>query len=105
VSVYLTSRYGATGSATADVVRELAMSAIYLGFLIQGNHSRYAGRVLLKVLIGSTALLVLTFLLATPFHIHFMWLAAWLFFVLAGALAALGLPTTAEWHLLMDDRL
>ncbi|HET9215898.1 MAG TPA: flippase, partial [Terriglobia bacterium] len=47
LSVYLTSRYGATGSATADVVREFAMSSMYLCFLIQGHHARQAGVALL----------------------------------------------------------
>jgi hypothetical protein len=48
--------------------------------------------------------LALTVLLAAPFDIQMMWLVAWLFFVLMGSLAALGLPTIAEWRLLTDDR-
>jgi PST family polysaccharide transporter len=104
LSAYLTSQYGATGTATADVAREFAMSAVYLGFLIQGNHSRHAGLALLKVFLGATALLALTVLLVSPFQIQVTWLVAWLLFVLMGALAALGLPTIAEWRLLTDDR-
>jgi O-antigen/teichoic acid export membrane protein len=105
LSVYLASRYGATGAATADVVREFVMSGVYLCFLIQGDHARLAGIALLKVFAGATALLVLTVQFAGTFHIRFMWLAAWMFFVLMGTLMTLGFPNIREWHLLTDDRL
>jgi O-antigen/teichoic acid export membrane protein len=105
LSVFLTSRYGATGSATADVAREFAMSGVYLFFLIQGNHSRFAGVQLLKVFAGATALLAVAVLFASLFEIRFMWLAAWLFFVLMGALGTLGFPSIQEWRLLTDDSL
>jgi hypothetical protein len=99
------ARYGATGAATADVAREFAMSGVYLCFLIQGNHARFTGFALLKVFVGATALLLLAVQLAGMFHVHFMWLAAWMFFVLMGTLATLGLPNIREWHLLTDERL
>ena len=105
LSAYLTSQYGATGTATADVARELAMSAVYLGFLIQGNHSRFAGLALLRVFVAATALLFVTMFFAAPFHVRIMWLGAWMFFVLTGAVVALGLPNAQEWRLLTDDRL
>jgi O-antigen/teichoic acid export membrane protein len=105
LSVYLASRYGATGAATADVAREFAMTGAYLCFLIQGNHARLAGVALLKVFAGATALLVLAVQFAGMFHIRVMWLAAWMFFVLMGALVTLGFPNIREWHLLTDDRL
>jgi O-antigen/teichoic acid export membrane protein len=105
LSIYLSSRYGGTGAATADVAREFAMSGLYLCFLIQGNHARFAGVALLKVFAGATALLFLSVYLAGVFHIQFMWLAAWMLFVLMGSLATLGLPNIREWQLLTDDRL
>jgi len=105
VNVYLTSRYGATGSATADVFREFAICGIYVCFLIQGNHARFAGLALLKVFAGATVGLGLGVLFASLLHIHVMWFAAWMFFVLLGTVVTLGLPSMKEWHLLMDDRL
>src|SRR4029079_6125594 len=60
LSIYLSSRYGGTGAATADIAREFAMSGLYLCFLIQGNHARFAGVALLKVFAGATALLFLS---------------------------------------------
>jgi len=105
LSIYLTSQYGATGAATADVAREFAMSGVYLCFLIQGDHARFAGVAMLKVLLGATALLVFAVLFAGVFHIKFMLLAVWMFFVLIGALVMLGLPNIQEWRLLTDDRL
>jgi len=44
-------------------------------------------------------------LFAGMFHIKFMLLAVWMFFVLIGALVMLGLPNIHEWRLLTDDRL
>ena len=105
LSMYLSSRYGATGAATADVAREVAMSGVYLCFLIQGNHARFAGVALLKVFTGATALLIFAVYLAGIFHVQFMWLAVWMFFVLMGTLATLGFPNIREWQLLTDDRL
>jgi len=105
LSIYLSSRYGGTGAATADVAREFAMSGLYLCFLIQGNHARFAGVALLKVFAGATALLFLSVYFAGILHIQFMWLAAWMFFVLMGSLATLGFPNIREWQLLTDDRL
>jgi hypothetical protein len=105
LSIYLSSRYGATGAATADVAREFAMSGVYLCFLIQGNHARLAGAALLRVFAGATALLFVAVQLAGIFHFRFMWLAAWMFFVLMGTLVTLGLPNIREWYLLTDERL
>ena len=105
LSVYLTSRYGATGSATADVVREFVMSGIYLCFLIQGNHARQAGVALLKVFGSATALLAVGVLVGSAFQLRFVSLVAWMALVLMGAIAAFGLPRVEEWRLLTDDRL
>src|SRR5215470_6102040 len=54
LTFYLAAGYGAVGCAVADVVREFAMSAIYLYFLVQGNHARVAGTALLKIFLGAT---------------------------------------------------
>jgi len=105
LSVYLSSHHGAAGAATADVAREFIMSGAYLCFLIQGNHARFAGVALLKVFGVATALLLVSVRLAGMFHFHFMWLAAWMFFVLMGTLVTLGFPRIREWQLLTDDRL
>jgi O-antigen/teichoic acid export membrane protein len=105
LSLFLTSRYGPMGTATADVAREFMMSSAYLFFLVRGNHARVAGLALLKVFLGATALLALIVVLAAPLRIEVMWLAAWMVFVLVGTLGVLGLPNLGEWRLLTDDRL
>src|SRR5688572_29531051 len=105
LSVQLTSRYGAAGTATADVAREFLMSGMYLCFLIQGKQARPAGVALLKVFAAATGLLALAVLFGSAFEVRFMWLAAWMLFVLMGALVTLGLPRIEEWRLLTDDRL
>jgi hypothetical protein len=63
------------------------------------------GVALLKVFGVATALLLVSVRLAGMFHFHFMWLAAWMFFVLMGTLVTLGFPRIREWQLLTDDRL
>jgi O-antigen/teichoic acid export membrane protein len=105
LSVYLTSLYGATGSASADVVREFVMSSIYLCFLIQGNHARSAGVALLKVFASATGLLAVAVIVGSAFQIRLLSLAVWTIFVLMGAIATLGFPKIEEWRLLTDDRL
>jgi O-antigen/teichoic acid export membrane protein len=105
LSFYLTSRFGPTGTATADVAREFMVSSVYLLFLVRGHHARLAGLALLKVFAGATGLLVLTVLIAAPFHMEVMWLATWMVFVLIGTLGVLGFPSLGEWRLLTDDRL
>jgi O-antigen/teichoic acid export membrane protein len=104
LSLYLTSRFGPTGTAAADVAREFLVSSVYLVFLVGGHHARPAGLALLKVFAGATALLLLTVLIA-PFHMEVMWLGAWMVFVLIGTLGVLGFPSLVEWRLLTDDRL
>src|SRR5437867_4496812 len=102
---YLSARYGAAGCAAADVAREFIISAVYLYFLIQGNHAPIAGLALLKVFLGATTVLVVSAFLTSSLGHGDQWLAVWIVFVLTGTLFMLGLPRRREWRLLMDDRL
>jgi O-antigen/teichoic acid export membrane protein len=102
---YLSARYGAAGCAVADVARELIISAIYLYFLIQGNHARVVGMALLKVFVGATSLLLAAVLLTSTMRYGDQWLAVWIVCVLTGTLFSLGLPRRGEWRLLTDDSL
>jgi O-antigen/teichoic acid export membrane protein len=105
LTVYLSADYGAVGCAVADVVREFVMSAIYLYFLVQGNHARLAGKALLKVFLGATSLLLVVLLLTSSMRYGDQWLAAWIICVLTGTLFVLGFPRRGEWRLLTDDSL
>lgn len=105
LSVFLTAHYGVMGCALADVAREFTMSALYLYFLIQGNHARAAGRALSKVF-GAAMLLLAPGALGAVSTMHGgQWSAVWMLLVLMGILALLGLPRPSEWRLLMDDTL
>jgi O-antigen/teichoic acid export membrane protein len=102
---HLSARYEAAGCAVADVARELIISAIYLYFLIQGNHARVVGMALLKVFVGATSLLLAAVLLTSTMRYGDQWLAVWIVCVLTGTLFSLGLPRRGEWRLLTDDSL
>jgi O-antigen/teichoic acid export membrane protein len=104
LSINLTSAYGVQGAAIAAVVREFAMSSIYLFFLIEGDYARDAGFAILKVLTGATAVLLLSLIFA-PLSAAPLWLAAWMALVLGGTMSLLGIPKAREWRLLTDDQL
>lgn len=76
LSFLLTSAYGATGCAVADVVREFVISAAFLYFLVQGDHARIAGLGLLKVFAGATLVMASGTILATPIRYGDQWFAA-----------------------------
>jgi hypothetical protein len=105
LTFYLSAGYGAVGCAVADVVRDFVMSAIYLYFLVQGNHARVAGTALLKVFLGATSLLLVAILLTSSMPYNDQWLAVWIICVLTGTLVVLGFPRRGEWRLLTDESL
>jgi O-antigen/teichoic acid export membrane protein len=103
LSIFLTSRYGTTGTATAHVAREFVTGNAYLLFLIQGNHARVAGLALIRVFLGAAVCMAAAVFVAAPFHIEMMWIGAWMVFVFVGALGMLGFPSAGEWRILTDD--
>jgi O-antigen/teichoic acid export membrane protein len=105
LSVSLTSAYGPTGCAFADVARESIISASFLYFLAHETQTRTAGLAMAKVFTGSTMLAGAGLFLAMRTHMGEPWIAAWMILVFMGTLAALGLPRRREWALLMDDSL
>ena len=105
LSVFLIAHYGVMGCALADVAREFTMSALYLYFLIQGNHARAAGLAFSKVF-GAATLLLAPGALGIVSAMHGgQWSAAWMLLVLVGILVLLGFPRPSEWRLLTDDTL
>ncbi len=104
LSLALSARLGANGTALADVLREVLVSFVYLGFLRAGNFGQSAARALLKVLASAAALLAATLLIggvvfgkgAGP---------AWSVALLAGTIAFMGWPRLREMLLLADDDL
>jgi O-antigen/teichoic acid export membrane protein len=105
LSVALTSAYGPTGCAFADVARESIISASYLYFLVQETQARTVGVAIAKALIGSTLWAGAGLSLAMRTHLGEPWIAAWMILVFMGTLAGLGLPRRREWALLTDDSL
>lgn len=105
LSFYLTAHYGIWGCALADLVREFAMTALYLFFLVQGDHARAVGKALLKVFLPATLFAGVGALAAASSQFGDQWCVAWMMLVLIGALLVLGFPRWSEWRLLTDDSL
>lgn len=105
LTVFLTSAYGPSGCAFADVARESIIGASYLYFLAQETQTRTASLAMAKVFAGSTVLAGAGLFLAMRTHMGEPWIAAWMILVFMGTLAALGLPRRREWALLTDDSL
>jgi peptidoglycan biosynthesis protein MviN/MurJ (putative lipid II flippase) len=101
----LARRYGADGSALADLAREFALSVMYLYYLARESYARPAGKALLKVFLGAAALMALQALLPGPLRTGVGWPATWDLLMLAGTLLFLGWPCPREWLLLADDSL
>jgi O-antigen/teichoic acid export membrane protein len=105
LSLVLAARYGADGSALADLLREFLVSVIYLCFLKAGDFAQSTGRALLKVLTCTVILTALVIFLFASVQFGTAWPAAWNLALVVGTLAFLGLPRLPELLLLADDDL
>jgi O-antigen/teichoic acid export membrane protein len=101
----LARRYGAAGSALADLAREFTLSVTYLYYLTRESYARSAGKALLKVFLGAAGLMALQAFLLGPLRSGGGWPATWDLLMLAGTLLFLGWPCPREWLLLADDTL
>jgi O-antigen/teichoic acid export membrane protein len=99
----LAARLGAKGSAIADLVREVAMTASFLYFLYRDGLAPAAGKTLLTVLAGASALCLPLVGWAGISGRWESWPVAWNLLVLAGSLFLLGLPRQGELLLLVDE--
>ena len=105
LSLLLSARLGANGTALADVLREVFVSFVYLCFLKAGNFGQSAARSLLKVLACATALIVPTGLLPGFAILGRGAVPAWVVGWLAWTVAFMGWPRLREMLLLADDDL
>ncbi len=101
----LAPRLGPAGSAIADLVREVAMTASFLYFLYRENLAPATGKTMLIILLGASVLSLPLVGLTGNFGRWDSWPAAWNLLVLAGALVFLGLPRCAELRRLLDEDL
>jgi O-antigen/teichoic acid export membrane protein len=105
LSFVLASRYGAPGGAWADFGRELLVSLVYFAHLLRTDLGRVVGRVLLRIVLASSAFTGVLILIAGVGAAEIAWPVAWNLLVLAGTLVFLGLPKIHEFLLLTDDRI
>ena len=99
----LAPRLGAAGSAIADLVREVVMTASFLYFLYREELAPATGKTMLLLLLGALVLcLPLVGWAGISGHWE-SWPAAWNLLVLAGTLILLGLPRRGELLLLVDE--
>lgn len=101
----LAQRYGATGAALADLIREFVMAGVFLFHLRREGLAPAAGRGLLKVCLGVASLTVLFGVVARSLGPSAEWPAAWNLLMLAGTLIFVGLPNRRELALLVDENL
>lgn len=105
LSLVFAARYGANGSAVADLLREFLLSMVYACFLKAGDIAQSTGRALLRVLACAAALTPLAILIADSTRLDSAWPAVWNLILVAGTLTFLGRPRLPEMLLLADDDL
>jgi O-antigen/teichoic acid export membrane protein len=105
MSIGLAQRYGATGVAVADLIREFLMTCVFLWHLKRDHLALKAGRGLLRVCLGVASLAVAFMVVAKAIRPAIAWTAAWELLMLGGTLTVVGLPTRRELFLLVDETL
>lgn len=103
LSLWLAPRYGATGSAVADLVREFVVMAVFLYFLKREALAPAVGLALLKVSLVAASLALLAAPFAKSSGVWVGWPAMWNLLMLAGTLVFVGLPNRKELLLLADE--
>jgi O-antigen/teichoic acid export membrane protein len=103
LSVGLAPSYGASGVAVADLLREFAMTCMFLFHLKREHLAPEAARGLLRVYVGAASLAVVFSLVTRAVGPVLEWPAAWDLLMLAGMLIFVGLPKRRELSLLMDE--
>jgi O-antigen/teichoic acid export membrane protein len=103
LSIGLAQRYGATGVAVADLIREFLMTCMFLWHLKREHLALELGRSLLRVCLGVIILAVAFMLVAKAIRPAVAWPASWELLMLGGTLIAVGLPNRRELFLLVDE--
>ncbi len=99
----LAKRYGAEGTALADLVREFVVAAVFLYHLKREGLAPAASLGLLKVCLGASSVALLLGAFAGPIAPWVEWPAAWNLLMLAGTLLFVGSPSRQELFLLVDE--
>lgn len=96
-------RFGAVGSAVDEVVREFAMTAVFLFFLKRHSLASEVSPTLLKVFLAAACLALLVGAPAGFIGPGMEWPVVWNLLMLAGTLIFVGLPDRQELLLLADE--
>lgn len=103
LGILLAQRYGATGAAVADVIREFSVASFYLICLQRERVAPTAGRALLKVSVLAGCLALLAGLSSLPLWHRLEWPAAGTLMLALGTLIFVGFPSRRELVLLVDE--
>ncbi|MFB3920981.1 MAG: flippase [Terriglobia bacterium] len=102
LAFFLAPRFGPAGSAAADVVREIIMTASFLYFLCREGLAPEAGKTLLKLLVGASMLCVAGAACAGN-SVGESWPAVWILLLIAGTLALSGIPRRHDLRLVLNE--
>ncbi len=102
---YLASRYGAMGSAVADLVREFVVTAVFLYFVKREALAPAVSVTLLKISLVAASLALVVRAFAGFIGPWAEWPAVWNLLMLGGTLIFVGLPNRQELLLLADESL
>lgn len=103
LAVVFALRYGATGVAVADVIREFAMTCAFLFHLKRKRVARQLGGDLLKAYLGVAGLALACSIVVQAVRPVAEWRAVFELFMLGGTLLVVGLPRRTELALLVDE--
>jgi O-antigen/teichoic acid export membrane protein len=103
LAVVFALRYGATGVAVADVIREFAMTCAFLFHLKRNHVGQEAGQGLLKAYLGSATLALVLTVVAYAVRPVAEWRTVLELLLLGGTLLVVGPPRRMELALLMDE--
>ncbi|HET7840561.1 MAG TPA: hypothetical protein VFM21_03100, partial [Terriglobia bacterium] len=101
LSIFLSAKYGPNGTAVAYVLREVFISAVYLGFLKAGDLAPSARTALRFLACCAAGLMILDFLLSNSIAFG----AAWSVALVAGIAISMRGPRLRDLLWLVDDNL
>ncbi len=103
LGLFLARRYGASGAALADLIREFFVAAVFLCHLKREHLAPSTGLGFLKVCAAAACLTLLLGAIAGHIGSWLEWSATWNVLMLAGTLIFVGFPRRQELFLLVDE--
>lgn len=103
LSVVLAQRYGATGVAVADLIREFVMTCMFLFHLKRKHVAQEASGGLLRAYVGVASLALVVSIVTQAVRPVAEWPAVFELLMLGGTLIVVGVPRRRELSLLVDE--